>query len=82
MFILILILSTYKSLPIDNKKFDLHKTQTEFEAHANQVKEVTAPKEHEVASEVEVLEYAPVVELSSPQLVSGNKIFNQCIACH
>jgi len=81
-FVLILVLNTYKSLPVDNSKFDLQKTQTEFETHANLVKEVTAPKEKETVSEVAVLEYAPVVELSTPQLVSGNKIFNQCIACH
>lgn len=81
-FILILVLNTYKSLPVNNAKFDLHKTEQEFIAHANLVKEVTAPKEHEAASEVVAVEYAPVVDLSTPQLVAGNKIYNQCIACH
>ncbi|MFA6236893.1 MAG: c-type cytochrome [Bacteriovorax sp.] len=81
-FILILILGTYKSLPIVNEKFDLHKTEQAYVAHQNLVKEATAPKEHVVASEVEVVEYAPVVDLNTPQLVSGNKLFNQCIACH
>jgi len=81
-FILILVLNTYKSLPVNNAKFDLHKTEQEYIAHANLVKEVTAPKEQEAASEAVAVEYAPVVDLSTPQLVAGNKIYNQCIACH
>lgn len=81
-FILILVLNTYKAIPVVNDKFDLKKTEQEHMAHVNLVNEVTAPKEHEAAAEVEVAEYAPVVDLSTPQLVSGHKIFGQCIACH
>lgn len=81
-FVLILVLNTYKSLPVDNTKFDFHKTEQAYVAHENLVKEVTAPKEVVAASEVEVVEYAPAVDLSTPQLVNGNKIYGQCIACH
>jgi cytochrome c553 len=81
-FVLLLVLNTYKTLPIVNSKFDLNKTEAEYVAHANFVKEVTAPKENEGVAEVEAVEYAPVVDLNTPQLVAGNKTFNQCIACH
>jgi cytochrome c553 len=81
-FILTLVLYTYKSVPISNDKFDLQKTAAAFHAHDELVKMVTAPKEIEAVSEEVAVEYAPQVELSTPQLVAGNKLFNQCIACH
>lgn len=81
-FVLILVLNTYKKLPVVNEKFDLHKSEQAYAEHAKLVAEATAPKEIVAASEVEVVEYAPVVDLSTPALVSGNKLFNQCIACH
>ena len=81
-FVFTLVLYTYKSLPVSNDKFDLKKTETAYAAHVELVKEVTTPKEVEAAGEVEAVEYAPVVELSTPQLVAGHKLFGQCIACH
>jgi len=81
-FVLILVLNTYKKLPVVNEKFDLHKTEQAYVEHAKLVAEVTAPKETEAAAEVVAVEYAPVVDLSTPQLIAGNKLFNQCIACH
>jgi cytochrome c553 len=80
--ILILVLYTYKSFPVSNDKFDIHKTETEYLAKKELLKEVTAPKEAEATAEAPELEYAPVVDLNTPQLVAGNKIFGQCIACH
>ena len=81
-FILILVLYTFKTLPVTNEKFDLKKTETAYKAHVEKILEVTAPKEVESAAEVAEVEYAPVVDLNTPQLVAGNKLFNQCIACH
>ena len=81
-FILILVLYTFKTLPVTNEKFDLKKTETAYKAHVEKILEVTAPKEVESAAEVAEAEYAPVVDLNTPQLVSGNKLFNQCISCH
>lgn len=80
--ILILVLFTFKSLPVSNEKFDLKKTETAYVAHQELVKEVTTPKEEEAAGEVAEVEYAPVVDLNTPQLVAGNKLFGQCVACH
>ncbi|MBC7428243.1 MAG: c-type cytochrome [Bacteriovorax sp.] len=81
-FILTLALFSYKSLPVSNDKFDLHKTEVTYEKRTELIHELTAPKEVEVVAEVEVKEYAPVVDLNTPQLVSGHKLFNQCISCH
>ena len=80
--ILILVLNTFKTFPVSNEKFDLKKTETAYVAHQELVNEVTAPKETEGTSEVAEVEYAPEVDLSTPELKSGNKIFGQCIACH
>ncbi len=80
--ILILVLYTFKGFPVSNEKFDLNKTEAAYVAHQELIKEVTAPKEVEAVGEVAEVEYAPVVDLSTPQLVAGNKIFSQCIACH
>lgn len=80
--ILILVLYTFKSLPVSNEKFDLKKTEEAYVAHKKLVEEATAPKETEAAAEAVEIEYAPVVDLNTPQLVAGNKLFNQCIACH
>ncbi len=81
-FVLILVLNTYKTLPVSNEKFDLVKTEKAYKEHAEKVLEVTGPKEVEAVAEVADVEYAPVVDLNTPQLVAGHKIFGQCIACH
>ncbi|MBC7712295.1 MAG: c-type cytochrome [Rhizobacter sp.] len=81
-FILALVMYSYKSLPLSNEKFDLHKTEVTYEKRTELIHELTAPKEKEEVVEVEVKEYAPVVDLNTPQLVSGHKLFNQCISCH
>jgi cytochrome c553 len=81
-FVLALVLFSYKSLPVSNAKFDLHKTEVAYEQRSELIHELTTPKEKEAVVEVEVKEYAPVVDLNTPQLVSGHKLFNQCISCH
>lgn len=80
--VLTLVLFTFKSTPVSNEKFDLHKVETEFKTKQALISEVTAPKEKAETEEAPELEYAPVVDLNTPQLVAGNKIFGQCIACH
>ena len=81
-FIFVLVLNSYKSFPVQNEKFNLKKTETAYKAQVEKVLEVTAPKEVEAIVEEVAAEYAPIVELNTPQLVAGNKIFGQCIACH
>lgn len=81
-FVLALVLFSYKSLPVTNTKFDLKKTEEAYHSQSTLVEKLLAPKEKVVEVEVEVKEYAPVVDLNTPQLVAGHKLYNQCISCH
>ena len=81
-FVFALVMFSYKSLPVSNAKFDLQKTEAAHTAREHLIHELTTPKEVVAAVEVEVKEYAPVVDLNTPQLVSGHKLYNQCISCH
>ena len=77
-----LVLFSYKSLPVSNQKFNITKTAENFHQKTTMVEALLAPKEKVVAVEVEVKEYAPIVDLDTPELVSGHKLYNQCISCH
>jgi len=81
-FVVALVMFSYKSLPVSNAKFDLQKTEASYAAREHLIHELTAPKEVVAAVEVVVKEYAPVVDLNTPQLVAGHKLFNQCISFH
>lgn len=81
-FVLALVLYSYRSLPVQNEKFNLSKTAEQFHSKEVLVQTLLTPKEKVEEVEVEVKEYAPVVDLSTPQLVAGHKLFNQCISCH
>lgn len=77
-----LVLFSYKSLPVVNDKFNITKTAESYEKQSHLIETLLAPKEKVVEVEVEIKEYAPVVDLNTPQLVSGHKLYNQCISCH
>lgn len=81
-FVMALAMFSYKSLPVSNTKFDLKKTEEAYHAKTALVEHLLAPKEKVVEVEVEVKEYAPVVDLDTPQLVAGHKLYSQCISCH
>lgn len=80
--VLSLILFSYNDIPVNNTKFDFKKVQEAYQSHTELIHELTTPKEKTSEVEVVVTEYAPVVELSTPELESGHKLFNQCISCH
>jgi cytochrome c553 len=80
-FVLILTLSYFKDLPVSNSKFDFQKSAEEHKAHVELIQKVTAPVEVEAAKE-EVVATAPKIDLNTPQLVSGEKIYSKCLACH
>lgn len=81
-FILALVMFSYKSLPVNNEKFNLKVTEEKFLTKEALVHSLLAPKEKVEEVEVEIKEYAPVVDLNTPQLVSGHKLYTQCISCH
>jgi cytochrome c553 len=80
--VLALVLFSYKSLPVSNDRFNVTKVAENYHNQTALVETLLAPKEKVVEAEVEVKEYAPVVELDTPQLVSGHKLYTQCISCH
>ena len=80
--VLALVLFSYKSLPVSNEKFNVTKVAESYHNQTALVETLLAPKEKVIEAEVEVKEYAPVVELDTPQLVSGHKLYTQCISCH
>ncbi len=81
-FVLALLMFSYNSLPVNNEKFDLKKAEDAHHANIELIHTLSAPKE-KLAEEEEVFaEYAPVVDLNTPQLVAGHKLYNQCISCH
>lgn len=81
-FVLALVLYSYKSLPVSNEKFNLKAAEEKFHTKEALVHSLLAPKEKVEEVEVEVKEYAPVVDLNTPQLVAGHKLYTQCISCH
>ena len=81
-FVMALVFFSYKSLPVNNAKFDLKKTEEAYHSKTVLVEKLLAPKEKVVVAEVEFKEYAPVVDLNTPQLVAGHKLYTQCISCH
>ena len=80
--VLILTLSIFKSQPVNNEKFDFLKEAKAHNEKVELITKITEPKEETHEAEVVVAEYAPKVDLDTPQLVSGEKIFTKCIACH
>lgn len=81
-FVIILALSTYKNLPVNNEKFNFKKSSEAYHAHQELVAAITAPKEAEVKEEVAAVATAPKIELNTPELVNGEKVFSKCLACH
>jgi cytochrome c553 len=82
--ILVLVLFTYKNLPVNNSKFNFEQTKEAYDTKAEAIHKALEPK-HEMAENAE--EAAPVeieikVDLNTPQLVNGSKVFTKCIACH
>jgi cytochrome c553 len=81
-FVIVLAFATYKNLPISNDKFDFQKASSAYLAHKDLVTKITAPKEEAAVEEVSAVAAAPKVDLNTPELVSGEKVFSKCLACH
>ncbi len=79
-------LRDYSTIEVDNSRFDYEKKKAEHEAHVKERKELEmqyaeAIKPKVVSDEV-VVEFKPLVELTSPQLERGHALYKQCIVCH
>lgn len=78
-----LTLDSYKSQPVVKERFDLAKTEQAFKVQQELILALNAPKEEVEEEEEEAfVEYEPIVELSTPQLEKGKRLYGQCISCH
>jgi cytochrome c553 len=82
-FVLVLVLNANKDLTVDHAKFDYVKNKEAYDTHAEAVEKALEPKE-EVAVDADSApaEEEIKVDLNTPQLVSGSKVYSKCIACH
>ena len=83
---LVMNLSSYNDVKIDNKRFDIKKAQEGHALHVKELKELakmhleaTTPKV--ISDDVEIVEKT-IIPLDTPQLVRPNKLYKQCISCH
>ncbi len=81
-FVLILVLNSYKNLPVNNSKFDMNKVALEHKAHVEAIEKAKLAHESEPMVEEEVKEIEVKIDLNTPELVNGNKVYSKCIACH
>jgi len=83
---LVMNLSSYNDIKVDNKRFDFKTAKAAHEKHLVELEELkkmhheaTTPK---VVSDDVVIEVKPVIPLDTPQLVRADKLYKQCISCH
>jgi len=83
-FALVLSFFGYKSFSVNNAYFNFEQTQKSYEANQDAIhhaivasQEVAKTGEEEVVKEIEIK-----IDLNTPQLVNGSKVYSKCIACH
>jgi cytochrome c553 len=76
-FVAVLILNKFNKLPISNNRFSYENAKNEYLKNENSEPgaETAAPATAVVLNEFNI-------ELNSPELINGNKVFGKCIACH
>lgn len=77
-FVLVLTLHSFKTVPVVNERFDVSKIVKEQHVPAVEVKK--GDEAAEVAPVEAVAEFT--VELNTPELENGNKVYAKCIVCH
>jgi cytochrome c553 len=81
-FVLILTFANFKNLPVSNQKFDFNKSFEEHYKKQELITKISEPKEEAGAVEEVAAPTAPKIDLNTPELVSGEKVFSKCLACH
>jgi len=83
-FVLVLATFAYRNLPVDNNKFNFEQSKEAYDTHVEAVNKAIEAS-HEIAKKDDEAAPAEVeikIDLNTPQLVSGSKVFSKCIACH
>lgn len=84
---LVLTLLQYKSLPVDNQKFDFENKKASYEAMIQERKDLAKLREEvlnppkPIDDGMDVVE-EPLVELTTPELQNGHDLYQRCIVCH
>lgn len=78
----VLTLRNYKSIPVNNDKFDMKKAVAAHEAHKKELAELAERMKPKKVEVVEEKPAGPLVELTTPQLQSGHDLYKKCIVCH
>ena len=76
---------SYKSVPVDNKRFDIKKAETHHKIHVQEIADQAKAREevlHPVYKEEVQKEEGPLVVLSTPELERGHALYKKCIVCH
>lgn len=82
---LVMSLLQYKSLPVNNEKFDF---EVAAQAYADKLEERKELEEMRLARlnpavpEATTVVALPLVELNTPQLQNGFDLYQRCIVCH
>lgn len=83
--VLVMNLSSYQSVEVNNKKYNFEEAKKAHEAHLVEVEELAKMHAEATAAPVitdEVIEEKTIIPLDTPQLVRADKLYKQCIACH
>lgn len=76
-FIAVLILNKFNKLPVNNEKFSYEKEKNAYLQNEN--KDLSSEPS---SSPSAIVTNEFNIELNTPELVNGNKVFGKCIACH
>lgn len=82
---LVMTLLQYRSLPVNNQRFDYDAATAAYQANIEEKKELAQMREELLNPPVEeevVVVAAPLVELNTPQLQRGYDLYQKCIVCH
>src|SRR5690606_27300646 len=79
----VMSLGSYKSLPVDNKKFSFEEVKKSHEDKLETIAKLEQARLDALKPKVEeeVVE-GPLVVLDTPQLQKGHDLFGKCIVCH
>lgn len=82
---LVMTLLQYKSLPVNNERFDFEATSQAYLDKIEEKKELEQmrlERLNPVVEEESTVTAAPLVDLNTPQLQNGFDLYQRCIVCH
>ncbi len=78
--VVVMNITEFQGQPVSSAKFDFDKKAATNLEKQKEIHELLHPKPVEKVEVVKVVK--PLVELSTPELVSGASLYKKCMACH